>query len=185
MPSEFYIWKCHWAGNVNPGQDQSQGKRTVESLSQKWRFWSSSRPRRQGGHAVCREPNPTERTPRGLKGFQQRSLEVGRGRGGRAVGATGQAASARALLPPWPPVTFIRILPSFRCSMSCQTLSQGCHPISLAPLCDPVSGMRFQVGDLSVARGPGMSGSDGIMREVREWGRGGLCPKAAGPQPSA
>lgn len=116
MPSEFYIWKCHWAGSVNPGQDQSQGKRTVESLSQKWGFGSSSRPRRQGGHAVCREPNPTERTPRGLKGFQQRSLEVGRGRGGRAVGATGQVASAGALLPPWPPVTFIRILPSFRCS---------------------------------------------------------------------
>ena len=132
-----------------------------------------------------RQPNPTKRTPRGLKGFQQRSLEVGGGRGGRAVGAIGQVDSSRVLLFPWPPITFLRIVPSFRCSMSCQTLSQGCYSISLALLCDPVSGMRFQVGDLSVARGPGKSGSDGIMREVREWGRGGLCAKAAGPQPSA
>ena len=132
-----------------------------------------------------RQPNPTKRTPRGLKGFQQRSLEVGVGRGGRAVGAIGQVASSRVLLFPWPPITFIHIVPSFRCSMSCQTLSQGCHSISLALLCDPVSGMRFQVGDLSVARGPGMSDSDGIMREVRGWGRGGLCAKAAGLQPSA
>ena len=41
------------------------------------------------------------------------------------------------------------------------------------------------MGALSGTRGPGMSGSHGIMREVRGWGRGGLCSKAAGPQPSA
>ena len=126
-----------------------------------------------------RQPNPTKRTPRGLKGFQQRSLEVGEGRGGRAVGAIGQVASSRVLLFPWPPITFICIVPSFRCSMSCQTLSQGCHSISLALLCDPVSGMRFQVGDLSVARGPGMSDSDGIMREVRGWGKRGVVCKGS------
>ena len=107
----------------NPGQDQSQGKGTVETLSQKWGFWSSSRPRRQGGHAVCKgtksyKENSQMRTPRCLKGFRQRLSEVGGGKG-EGGGSRSQRSSSQLsrFASSWPPITFIPILPSFRCSI--------------------------------------------------------------------
>ena len=119
MPSEFYIWKCQWAGNVNPGQDQSQGKGTVETLSQKRGFWSSSRPRRQGGHAVCKGTKSYKENSQRPEGFSAETFRGGwgQGRGRGAVRSQRSSSQLSRFASSWPPITFIRILPSFRCAI--------------------------------------------------------------------